>query len=209
MKKISIKYWNKFYKKIKLTKKPTQFAKFCKTKIKNHFGLIFDVGCGNGRDVLYFNKEKINCTGIDNSNLIIKKNKTFKNSFIKKKFLKANFCTYFKKKIDQKFSIYSRFTLHAINYQNEKKFLSYLSKQKNLEYLYIETRTIKDKLYGIGKKIGKHEYISSHYRRFIDPKEIKKKLRKHFFIKYFKEGKNFAIYKNENPWVLRIIAKKK
>jgi len=208
MKKISIKYWNKFYKKIKLTKKPTRFAKFCKTRIKNHYGTIFDVGCGNGRDVLYFNKNKIDCIGIDSS-LVIEKNKTFKYPLIKKKFLKSNFCTFFKKKIDKKFSIYSRFTLHAINYQNEKKFLSYLSKQKNLEYLYIETRTIKDELYGIGKKVGKHEYVSTHYRRFIDPKEIKMKLNRNFSIKYFRESKNFALYKNENPCVLRIIAKKK
>ena len=57
--------------------------------------------------------------------------------------------------------------------------------------------------------MGKHEFISSHYRRFIDPKIIKEKLKRNFKILYFKQGINFAKYKKENPWVLRIIAKKK
>ena len=81
--------------------------------------------------------------------------------------------------------------------------------KKNLVNLFIETRTLKDELYGVGKKIGKHEFISSHYRRFIDPKIIKAKLKRNFKILYFKQGINFAKYKKENPWVLRIIAKKK
>ena len=57
--------------------------------------------------------------------------------------------------------------------------------------------------------MGKHEFLSSHYRRFIDPKIIKEKLKRNFKILYFKQGINFAKYKKENPWVLRIIAKKK
>ena len=73
----------------------------------------------------------------------------------------------------------------------------------------IEARTVYDELYGVGKKVGEHEYVSSHYRRFIDPKQLKKKLGKLFKIKFFKVGRNFAKYKKENPKVLRIIAVKK
>ena len=35
--------------------------------------------------------------------------------------------------------------------------------QPNLQYLFIETRTTDDELFGIGKKIGKNEYFSDHY----------------------------------------------
>ena len=208
-KKNNQNYWNKYYSKVKLTKKPTKFAKFCKAIIKNYKGILFDIGCGNGRDVLYFNENHINCIGIDKSQKTISILKK-KNSLLKENFINYDFSLFFKKRLKiKKFSIYSRFTLHAVNHRCEKNFIKNISKQKNLEYLFIETRTLKDELYGVGKKIGKHEFVSTHYRRFIDPIEIKNKLQKKFKILYFKEAKNFAKFKGQNPCVLRIIAKKK
>lgn len=209
MKKFNLDYWNKFYKKTKLTRKPTKFGKYCKKFIKNYQGQLYDVGCGNGRDVLYFNQNGINCIGIDKSLsaiLILRK----KFIHYKNIFKNADFCLFFKKQIKKKkFSIYSRFTLHAINYKRENFFFKNISKQKNLEYLFIETRTLKDNFYGVGKKVGNHEFISSHYRRFIDPEKLKIVLKKNFKIIYFKQAKNFAKFKGENPCVLRIVAKKK
>ena len=55
-----------------------------------------------------------------------------------------------------------------------KNFYIIFQNKKKLDFIFIETRTIKDELYGVGKKIGRHEFISSHYRRFIDTNEIKK-----------------------------------
>ncbi|OUW73506.1 MAG: hypothetical protein CBD76_03160 [Pelagibacteraceae bacterium TMED216] len=204
----SSKYWDFFYKKKGLTNKNSNFSKFISIRNKNKNNIIYDIGCGNARDTLFFNKKKYNCYGIDRSKAVISKNKK-RYKKIKDKFINKNFCTFFNKKINKNFSVYSRFTLHSINYKDEDKLFKSLQKQNNLVNLFIETRTLKDNLYGVGKKVGKHEYISSHYRRFIDPKVIKKKLKKVFTIVYFKQGINFAKYKKENPWVLRIIAKKK
>lgn len=208
MNKIKIvNYWNNFYKKKHLIS-PSNFAKHVFKIKKKEIENIYEIGCGNGRDTIFFNKNKINCIGIDNSKIIIKYNKKkfFK---LKKNFIYFDFCDFFRKKIKKKFSIYSRFTWHTIDYKQEKRLLNNLSKQKNLNYLFIETRTIKDELYGRGKRVGKHEYLSTHYRRFIDPKLIKEKLLKNFSILFFKQGRNLAKFKKENPWVLRIIAKKK
>lgn len=202
----NLKYWNKFYKSNKILNTSTPFAKFVLKKLKKLKLLVYDVGCGNGRDTVYFNKNKINCIGIDKSNfsiLNLKKNYYF----INKNFILDDFCDYFKKEIKKKFIIYSRFTWHTINNLNEKKFLKNLKKQKNLKYIFIETRTTKDDLYGKGKKVGKHEFFFTHYRRFIDTKELFKKLSKFSKIIYFKESKNFAKYKKENPIILRCIAK--
>ena len=63
-------------------------------------------------------------------------------------------------------------------------------------------------IFMVWEKVGTHEF-KAHYRRFIDPADIKKKLRKFSQIIYFKEAKNFAKFKNENPWILRIVAKVK
>lgn len=205
---LTIKYWNIFYKKKKLVSKPTKFSIFCLKFLKSYKGILFDLGCGNGRDTIFFNKNKINAMGLDVSSSAIKNNKK-RYKAIKNKFKKGNFClTFNKKKIKEKFSIYSRFTLHTINHENEKKLIKSLINQKNLEYLFIETRTIQDEFFGVGKKIGRNEYISNHYRRFIVPSELKKTLSKNFKIIYFKQSKSFAKFKSYKPNVLRVIAKK-
>ncbi len=201
-------YWDNFYKKKKSPEKETTFAKFAYKKIKSLKLKVFDIGCGNGRDTIFFNKKKVQCIGLDKSNEIIKKNKKIFKKF-SNVFLKKNFCNFFEKKISDPFIIYSRFTWHSINYKDEKVLIKSLKKNKNLRYLFIEARSIKDEIYGQGRKVGNHEYITSHYRRFIDSKNLRKKLSKFLKILYFKESKNLAKFKKENPCVIRIIAVKK
>ena len=206
---INLRHWNYFYKSKKLINKPTNFAIFCQKKLKKYKGVIYDVGCGNGRDVIFFNKKKNYCIGIDKSFQAIVNNK---NNFFnyKNNFIKRNFCKFFLEKIKNvRFSVYSRFSLHSINSKGEEKLINSLVKQKNLDFLFIETRTLDDDFYGVGKKIGKHEFISTHYRRFIDPLILKKKLKENFKIIYFKKSRGFAKFGKEDPCVLRIIAKKK
>ncbi len=202
-----VNYWNRFYSNNIILSKPSKFAIFSSKYLKNYQGTLFDIGCGNGRDTIFFHKKNIKIIGLDISNQAIRRNK----KKIKKKFLKfmrVNFCQYFNKKIGYKFSIYSRFTMHTINHKEEEIFFKSIINQPNLQYLFIETRTTDDELFGIGKKIGKNEYFSDHYRRFIIPKEFKKRFKKKFQIIFFKKSKNFAKYKNYKPNVLRIIAKK-
>ena len=90
------------------------------------------------------------------------------------------------KNIDGEFSIYSRFTWHSINKENETIFLNKMSKITNLKYLFIETRSDKDELCGVGKKISKNEYITDHYRRFINKNDLLKKFEKLFDYKVIK-----------------------
>ena len=206
--KAQTKHWNYFYKKKKLTIKPTNFAKFCLNYL-NKTEMVYDVGCGNGRDVVFFNNNNIQCYGIDSSKIAINNNKK-KFKRLRKKFIMANFCNYkFSNKSKNNLSIYSRFTIHAIKKKDENLFFKTILSKKNLNYLFIETRTIYDDLYGKGIKIGKDQFINGHYRRFIDPQDFKKKLKRKFNISYFKISRDFAKFKNENPCVLRIVAKKK
>lgn len=201
-------YWDNFYKKKKSPVRETDFAKFAYKKIKKLQLKIFDIGCGNGRDTIFFNKKGLECVGLDKSSEIIKKNKIQFKKF-SNKFYKENFCNYFKRKDKKPFIVYSRFTWHSINNKDEKTLINFLRKNKGFKYLFLEARTINDEIYGQGKKVGKHEYITSHYRRFIDPNNLKKELSKFLKITYFKESKNLAKYKKENPCVMRLIAKKK
>tara|TARA_Y100001958_G_C21181255_1_gene511076 strand:+ start:721 stop:1338 length:618 start_codon:yes stop_codon:yes gene_type:complete len=203
-----ISYWNKYYTFNKSPVKPSNFAKFCKKHLKNFSGTIYDVGCGNGRDTIYFNKNNISCIGIDSCSKIIRKNK-FKYNFLKNNFQRKDFSKiiFLKKKED--IAIYSRFSLHSINLKSEKNFFKNIQKSKNVKLIMIEVRTIYDQLFGKGKKIGKNEFVTSHYRRFIIPNNLKKEIIKSHRIKFFKLDKNFAKFKKENPIVLRIIGERK
>ena len=118
---LNIKYWNSYYKNKNLASQSTKFAVFCKKKLKHYKGILYDIGCGNGRDSIYFNKKRIYCVGIDKSFQAIYKSKkkfsTYKNHFKKK-----NFCNFFSNQIiSVKFSVYSRFSLHSITYEHEKQ----------------------------------------------------------------------------------------
>ena len=200
-------FWKKFYRLKKPPVNNSKFSKFCLKYLKNYSGNVFDLGCGNGRDTIFFHKNNINCYGLDQIQIIINKNKKrykrYKNFFLRKNFSSTNFDKISK----ERYSIYSRFSLHSINSKQEKKFIDNLIKSKKLDYILIETRTIHDELYGVGKKISKYEYFTDHYRRFIEPHKLKKKFKKRFKIKFFKIGKNLAKFKKENPKVLRIICK--
>jgi|TARA_B100001971_G_C18189284_1_gene537603 SAM-dependent methyltransferase len=202
-------YWNKYYSTKETTDIPSNFAKSCMDIYDNSFGHIYDIGCGNGRDTFYFAKKLIKCTGIDQSEKIIKSNNKIARSIgLKINFIKNDFSLFdYDSFTKGPFSIYSRFTLHAINYKEEERLFEHLYNSKRLKYLLIEARSINDQLYGEGKEIGLHEFVTTHYRRFIDPKQLKIRLLKYFNLISFEESQGFAKTNNEDPCLIRVVAK--
>ena len=172
---------------------------------------LIDIGCGNGRDSIFFANKNIEVLGIDSSRTVIKlNNHYFKNKNISFKNLdieKTN-----SKKLDKFDIIYSRFFLHAINKSQEKKFFNLINvlSIKNKTYVMLEFRTTKDKLLQKGKKISNNENFTDHYRRFIDTEALIKKIKKinNFKIVYFIERKGLSKYKYDNPTLARLILKK-
>ena len=57
--KKTISYWNNFYSKKKVINKPTKFALFCLKYLNLYSGTLYDAGCGNARDTVFFNKKKL------------------------------------------------------------------------------------------------------------------------------------------------------
>ena len=182
-------YWHKFYKNNKLIKS-SDFCIFVMNYFKNNKNIIevLDAGCGNGRDSNHL-IQKYKVDGIDNSEFILENKENF--NFISDDFVKID-----KSKYDL---IYSRFTFHSITNEQHKQFLDTINTNT---YLAIEARSIIDK--DIDLYYGK-----THYRNYIDLQYIKNLLLKNNFdILYIYEGKDIAIYKNENPTCIRIICKK-
>ena len=204
-------YWDKIYSQVKKIKNPSSFAKFCYKKYIDgkKYKKLLDVGCGDGRDTVYFSK-KLKSTGIDKSKEAI--------NFLTSKYLYNKNLKFYKVDLDYlnnanllKYDyVYLRFLIHAINLSSEKKLLKHLKKLiKKDSIIMVEFRSDKDPLMKFGKKISENVRYTDHYRRFINFDDFKNKLKNQGYkIIYQIEKKGLSVAKNDNPVLCRIIFKK-
>lgn len=200
-------YWEQYYLNHKMPSEPSPFAKFVSPFLGKGKRLI-ELGCGNGRDSIFFVKEGISVTSIDQCEKeIAYLNEKF-SDINDIKFL-ASDMTNMKNDISSDY-FYSRFTIHSIDSEGENKLLDYVSRNINPNGLFfIEVRSVNDELFGKGKKLGKNTYYTDHPRRFIELTELRTNLTKFGFeIIYQLESKGLAPYKEEDPTVIRVIAQK-
>ncbi|MFA6706014.1 MAG: class I SAM-dependent methyltransferase [Bacteroidales bacterium] len=182
------KHWDKFYKKGKAPLQPTEFAKFCLKYIKPK-SILIDVGCGNGRDTLYFNKsKKFNyVVGIDESIESKAKSGLY---FVGQSFTELDIfnCDY----------VYSRFFIHSIKTNDISIFLDKITFKGQILMSEFRVKGDEPKIY------------KDHKRNLVDSDWFLQLLiYNNFEILYFKKGRGMAKYKTEDPLVIRVIAKKK
>lgn len=207
-------YWDKYYadrqKKDELLTAPSLFATAMLQKYMKSGKYLIELGCGNGRDSLWFAENGIDVTAIDASPFVIKE--------LQKKVVLDN-CTFICDDFVNAESIYqiqydycySRFTLHAINEQQENQILLKAYEMlKTKGYFFIEARSVHDGKYGLGQEIEKNAYIyDGHYRRFIDPEELAVKLRNiGFNLIELEESNQFAPQKGDQAVCVRVVAQK-
>ncbi len=102
--------------------------------------------------------------------------------------------------------IYSRFSLHSINYEEAGRLLANLGKIRSAPWvLMLEARTIFDTLYGVGTNVGLHEFKTDHYRRFIDPEPFLADVASRFAVRYFEVAPGFAPFGDQDPVVMRAV----
>lgn len=194
------KYWESFYKKQRNNIVPTSFAEYVLQKYLQPGKNLLELGCGNGRDAFFFASEKnILVSAIDQAEQEINYLKSISNhnpSFIAQDFTDLSSIN----KVDY---VYSRFTLHSITKKNEDLLFSQLFDVMNDKGLFLmEARSKKD-------EDQAKFFAAKHYRRYLDFDETYRKIEKlGFKILEKVEGQNMAVYKDENPYVLRIIAQK-
>lgn len=202
-------YWNKYYNKKVAPSESSKFAKDILSFLKKEKKLV-ELGCGNGRDSVFFARHGINVVALDQADssiLDLTNNKKNDNiEFVCDDFVNSNILN----KDAFNYS-YSRFTIHSISDEDEKKLLKrvYFS-LKEEGMFFIEVRSVKDDLYGLGEEVGRNAYVyNEHYRRFIVMDELIQNLETvGFKIISAQESNNCAIYKDSNPIVIRIIAQK-
>lgn len=171
-------YWKTFYDKKEAPQEPSSFARFCLKYIPNNYK-IADMGCGNGRDTIFFKEKRFDCIGID------------RECPLEDGFIRGDFLDY----IGEKKVYYSRFFLHSITDRQIIKFI-----QGIRGYFMAECRAEGDKplLY------------PGHKRNLINGDWlIGSLLGNGFEILYFNKSHGLAKYNGEDPYIIRVIAKKK
>jgi len=206
-------YWDEFYKKDVLSV-PSQFCAMVSTEAPKDRAII-EFGCGNGRDSLYFASQRFRVSATDLSHQAIESCQELADD------LDLRGVTFQQGDLSQPHDInsivetgrnltktgkvtgYSRFVMHSINDDQEAMFLSNVSGAlKEGELFYLEFRSKEDadlnKIYG------------NHYRRFVDTDMFVKSMTDTygFELLYRLTGQGMAKYKNEDPFVSRLIFEK-
>ncbi|MDD4835026.1 MAG: methyltransferase domain-containing protein [Lutispora sp.] len=209
-------YWEQYYLKSK-QQKPSSFCCFVNDFIKDKY-FILDIGCGNAKDSFEFAQQGHEVMGLDRSeeaiifanSLISKenyKNITFQKVDISEKMLMTEVF----KKAKQNASLkqvkvmyYSRFFLHSIDEKSQKILLDEISEYVEKGDLFVaEFRTLEDE--------KREKTYSNHYRRFINERDLLDQLKEICNMNkviLFQKGTGFSIYKDEDPFLARIIVGK-
>jgi len=204
-------YWDLFYEKQKHQSPPSQFAAFVASEFKSH-PLFIDIGCGNGRDTLFFSYLGHNVIGIDKSSCAIdfcnaqiisenQKLSTFLNADVSELDINDSLFTEVK---SRKKLIYSRFFLHAIQEQKEDELFEFIVKicKHPEDVIALEFRTEED--------AHNPKLAQAHFRRFISTKRLQEKLESKFKLRinYQVQGYGLAVYGAEDAHVCRMILSK-
>jgi len=181
------KHWLQFYKEDKAPKKHSDFAGAVESFFIDERGYrdltMFDLGAGNGRDAGWLNESSFfKVTGFDkNYNNIL--NNVYKKSL--KQVIKQFYCPEI---------VYSRFFLHSIT---NKEIVSII---KWTQVFFIAEFRIKG---------DKPKLYTDHKRNLIDLGWlVNKLLDNNFRILKLEVGKGLAKYKNEDPLVARVYARR-
>ena len=207
------KYWTEYYAKNSKPTNASTFAEFILPKLDENKNLI-ELGCGNGRDSIYFVQNKLNVVAVDQVQCEI--------DYLNENHKEENItfvCDDFTNLDNTKHEIinetdfdyiYSRFTFHSINEKKENRTLDWIENSLSKGGCFLlEARSINDPMFKQGNALSENENFTNHYRRYMDLDDIVDKLEsRNFEIIYKIEDNNLAVYKDDNPYVIRIIAKK-
>lgn len=198
---MDVQYWEDYYDKHNEPFDPSDFARFA-LKYMNEGDTVLELGCGNGRDSIFFGGHGIHTIGLDQCENIVKtlNERGYENT----KFLATDF-THSQEDYGHN-HVYSRFTLHAISEEEAQQVLAHT--RISLDgYFFIEVRSDKDSLVGAE---------TDHFRRFENFETLLQRLiHLGYEIEYAEISKGFSKYdkkfdvdyNEDDPTLIRIVAK--
>lgn len=202
-------YWNTFYAENKAINAPSLFARWILERVEKGKKIV-DMGCGNGRDSIFFMENGMKVYAVDASDVATEH---ITRSYPGKIHVENKDFVNYLGEMEEEFDyLYSRFTIHAIQEEEQKICIqnAYRAIKPGGEF-FIEVRCTKDELFGKGTLVAKNTYFyNGHNRRFVEKEELLSDLREqNFIIEYAEEKTGFAPFEDTDPVVLRVIAAKK
>lgn len=203
-------YWENFYSKQNADLRPSLFAIYVNELIKGKSSII-ELGCGNGRDSVFFANNNHNIIAVDQCKSEIKFLQNQYKQLTNVVFRCDDFTSLNTETIYD--VVYSRFTLHSINKQEEQRVLKWAYESLNKGgFFCIEVRGYKNEIYKLGETVDNEPdaYIyNNHYRRFLNFDTLCSDLRNlGFEITFAAEEKGFAPFNGEDETYIRVIAKR-
>ena len=204
-------YWEQYYLKQNAELMPSLFAHYVADLLGDKKAEIIELGCGNGRDAVFFAKEGHMVDAIDqcyNEICFLMKQYQYLDNLDFR-------CDDFTDMVDdQPYDVvYSRFTLHSISKEQQDHTLDWAYRNlKKDGLLCIEVGGQKNEIYKVGEAVvnEKDAYIlDDHYRRFLNFDDLCDYLKKlGFTLDFAAEAKDFAPFNGQNETYIRVIARK-
>ena len=201
-----LNYWEDYYKNNQDPGEESPFARFVLPFLKKN-ETLYELGCGNGRDSIFFEKFGVNIVAFDQcKNEVEYLNTHYKTENLS--FEEADFTNLGERQLVA--HIYSRFTLHSVNLEQEIRTLKWAYRTlKESGLFYIEIRSIHDELFGQGNAVSENSFVTDHYRRFVHFDEFVGRVESAGFTVLYKlQSKGLAPYGKEDPIIIRLIAQK-
>jgi tellurite methyltransferase len=171
---------------------------------------LFEAGCGNGRDAVYFAKRGVKVEAVDFSQAAV-------DALVERKepnavFSRADFTRMGEQK--EKYAVvYSRFTLHAVNAEGARRFINWSARAlRPGGFILIEARSVADELYGQGTRDKEDQDAwwggpSKHYRRFLRLHRLIADLETAgFVVEEAGQRRGWAKHGDADPEIIRVCA---
>jgi len=206
----SANYWNDFYSNNTIAQQinnPTQFAAFTLGEMKQEgIEVIYDLGCGNGRDTKFFIDNNCKVVAADRSLNALQKTRSLCDESAMLETVHQDFGSKFDNWPDfgqRRKILYARFLIHSLPNQALINFISQCgSVMNNADMAFFEYRTSQDQNL---KKEAPH-----HFRNFVCPSFVNNLAEANSLkLKYSAEGIGFAKFRDEDAFVSRQVFQKK
>lgn len=178
---------------------PNNFTGRAYKLIKPNHKTLLDLGCGNGRDSLFFTRKGLRVTaadwsksGLNQLGRLAAEKKVLNLEVIQQDISKLSF------KPNSFDVIYAHLSLHYFDNKTTKKVFDKLhSVLKKDGLLFVKCKSTDDILYGQGRKLEENMYeLRDHVRHFFDKKYMIALLAKYQIIKVRRSSSVYHGYKS-------------